>query len=68
MLIFVLFSSVSLKFVISCLMRVFAQIFAGIYERSKVKKGMVRKRGLEPPCLAALDPKSSASANFATSA
>ena len=24
--------------------------------------------GLEPPCLAALDPKSSASTNFATSA
>ncbi len=29
---------------------------------------MVRKRGLEPPCLAALDPKSSASTSFATSA
>ena len=29
---------------------------------------VVRKRGLEPPCLAALDPKSSASASFATSA
>ena len=27
---------------------------------------MVRVKGLEPPCLAALDPKSSASANFAT--
>ena len=25
-------------------------------------------KGLEPPCLSALDPKSSASANFATSA
>ena len=29
---------------------------------------MVRVKGLEPPCLAALDPKSSASANFATPA
>ena len=29
---------------------------------------MVRKRGLEPPCLAAPDPKSGASANFAISA
>lgn len=29
---------------------------------------MVRKRGLEPPCLAAPDPKSGASASFATSA
>ncbi len=29
---------------------------------------MVRVEGLEPPCLAALDPKSSASANFATPA
>ena len=29
---------------------------------------MVRIEGLEPPCLAALDPKSSASANFAISA
>lgn len=28
----------------------------------------VRAEGLEPPCLAALDPKSSASANFATPA
>jgi hypothetical protein len=28
----------------------------------------VRMKGLEPPCLAALDPKSSASTNFATSA
>lgn len=28
----------------------------------------VRMEGLEPPCLAALDPKSSASTNFATSA
>jgi hypothetical protein len=28
----------------------------------------VRIEGLEPPCLAALDPKSSASTNFATSA
>ena len=30
--------------------------------------GNVRMKGLEPPCLAALDPKSSASTNFATSA
>ncbi len=29
---------------------------------------MVRKKGIEPSCLAALDPKSSASTNFATSA
>ena len=28
----------------------------------------VRMEGLEPPCFAALDPKSSASTNFATSA
>ena len=28
----------------------------------------MRIEGLEPPCLAALDPKSSASTNFATSA
>jgi hypothetical protein len=28
----------------------------------------VRMEGLEPPCLAALDPKSNASTNFATSA
>ena len=28
----------------------------------------MRMEGLEPPCLAALDPKSSASTNFATSA
>ena len=28
----------------------------------------VRMKGLEPPCLAALDPKSSASTSFATSA
>jgi len=28
----------------------------------------VRVEGLEPPCLAALDPKSSASTNFATPA
>ena len=35
-----------------------------------VKEGLsnVRMEGLEPPCLAALDPKSSASTNFATSA
>ncbi len=31
-------------------------------------KVMVRKKGIEPSCLAALDPKSSASTNFATSA
>ena len=30
--------------------------------------GLVRMKGLEPPCLAAPDPKSGASANFATSA
>ena len=34
-----------------------------------IKEGYsVRMEGLEPPCLAALDPKSSASTNFATSA
>ena len=32
------------------------------------KLGLVRMIGVEPTCLAALDPKSSASANFATSA
>ncbi len=32
------------------------------------KEEVVRKRGLEPPCLAAPDPKSGASASFATSA
>ncbi len=32
------------------------------------KRVSVRMEGLEPPCLAALDPKSSASTNFATSA
>ena len=32
------------------------------------KRVVVRMEGLEPPCLAALDPKSSASTNFATSA
>ncbi len=32
------------------------------------KRADVRMEGLEPPCLAALDPKSSASTNFATSA
>ncbi len=32
------------------------------------KRAFVRMEGLEPPCLAALDPKSSASTNFATSA
>ena len=32
------------------------------------KRACVRMEGLEPPCLAALDPKSSASTNFATSA
>ena len=31
-------------------------------------KYFVRMKGLEPPSLAALDPKSSASTNFATSA
>ena len=30
--------------------------------------GLVRRRGLEPLCLAALAPQASASANFATSA
>ena len=35
----------------------------------KVIEGfVVRMKGLEPPCREALDPKSSASTNFATSA
>ena len=34
----------------------------------KNKRDFVRMKGLEPPSLAALDPKSSASTNFATSA
>ena len=34
----------------------------------KILEKMVRVKGLEPPCLAALDPKSSASANSATPA
>ena len=38
------------------------------YSGCRIKENMVRKRGLEPPYLAVLDPKSSASANFATSA
>jgi hypothetical protein len=37
-----------------------------IYNRNRGL--LVRMEGLEPPCLAALDPKSSASTNFATSA
>ncbi len=40
------------------------------FNRRNAKEGLcpVRMEGLEPPCLAALDPKSSASTNFATSA
>ncbi len=33
-----------------------------------IREVLVRIEGLEPPCLTALDPKSSASTNFATSA
>ena len=33
-----------------------------------VKGGLVRKKGLEPPRLAAPDPKSGAATNYATSA
>jgi hypothetical protein len=33
-----------------------------------VQSATVRMKGLEPPCLAAIDPKSIASTNFATSA
>ena len=36
--------------------------------RNILEESMVRIEGLEPTCLAALDPKSSASANFAISA
>jgi hypothetical protein len=36
--------------------------------RERRNVGLVRRRGLEPLCLAALAPQASASANFATSA
>jgi hypothetical protein len=39
-----------------------------IYEFGGDPHNMVRMEGLEPTCREALDPKSSASANFATSA
>jgi hypothetical protein len=35
---------------------------------SRIEGYLVRMKGLEPPCLAALDPKSSASTSSATSA
>jgi hypothetical protein len=35
---------------------------------NRIEGYFVRMKGLEPPCLAALDPKSSASTNSATSA
>lgn len=35
------------------------------YQRCRLYKEVVRERGLEPPRLAAPDPKSGASANFA---
>ena len=44
------------------------------YQKRPIKKpslfceGFVRVEGLEPPCLAALDPKSSVSTNFTTPA
>ncbi len=37
-------------------------------KKSPVKTGLVRMKGLEPPRLAAPDPKSGAAANYATSA
>ena len=39
-----------------------------MFSQSSKRVYSVRMEGLEPPCLAALDPKSSASTNFATSA
>jgi hypothetical protein len=46
------------------------QVKSGVTGRKKpsVYDGLVRMEGVEPTRLAALDPKSSASANFATSA
>ena len=37
-------------------------------QKKRPSKGLVRMEGLEPPRLAALDPKSSVSTNFTTSA
>ena len=37
-------------------------------KQNNIRGLFVRMKGLEPPYLAALDPKSSASTNFATSA
>ena len=39
-----------------------------VFVYKAIKGVMVRTRGLEPPQLAPLDPKSSVSANFTTSA
>ena len=39
---------------------------AQIYSGANISSDVVGERGLEPPCLAALAPKASASANFAT--
>ena len=37
-------------------------------EKVRTETSMVQAKGLEPPCHKALDPKSSASTNFATPA
>ena len=42
--------------------------FTWLYNPMRSRLVYVRMEGLEPPCLAALDPKSSASTNSATSA
>ena len=49
-------------------MRVVSRFLDKSYIKNPPGGGFVRMEGLEPPCLAALDPKSSASTNFATSA
>ena len=49
---------------------IFLKICEGNFENllKNFKREVVRTEGLEPTCREALDPKSSASANFATSA
>jgi len=39
----------------------------GLWKTKSSKKSLVRMRGLEPPLLSKPEPKSGASANFATS-